>query len=90
MKPLGLLRKQDVMTTVSRILDPYLGHTMAQAAAEAHIQKLGVDGLLMTGEQFDALIERIGSGLMIFVGRDKANQLVAEIRSTVLSAGDTA
>jgi len=87
MRPMGLLRKQDVLNTVSRILDPYLGHTMAQAAVEAHVQKLGVEGLLMTSEQFEALLERIGSGLTIFVGRDKAKQIVAEIRSAALSEG---
>ncbi len=67
---------------------PYLGQTMARASVSTHRQKLGIDGQHMTVDQLEALVNKIGTGLIIFVGRDKSAQIVRELQSTVRAMGE--
>lgn len=68
------------------VLTPYIGDTMARSAAEAHCQKLGVVGGSLGPEQLDALLAKIGSGLNIFLGRDKSAAVVGEVRRALAHA----
>jgi hypothetical protein len=53
---------------------------MARSATEAHCVKLGVSDGPTTPEQVEALLGKLGSGLNIFLGREKAAAVVAEAR----------
>jgi hypothetical protein len=66
-----------------KVMAPYIGDTMARSATEAHCQKLGIDGATVSGEQVDALLAKLGGGLNIFLGRDKAAAVIAEIRGAL-------
>jgi hypothetical protein len=77
------LRTSDVVQAIVRVVTPYLGETMARSAAQAHCHKLGIDGERMERAQAEALIGKVGTGLNIFVGRDKASTVVAELRRAV-------
>jgi hypothetical protein len=76
-------RTSDVLAAIVGVITPYVGHTMARAAAEAHCRKLGVSGEQIAAEQLDALIARIGAGLNIFVGREKTAGILADMRRAV-------
>jgi hypothetical protein len=39
------------------------------------------------GEQLEALVARLGSGLNIFLGRDKSARVVAELRQALQAGG---
>ena len=74
------LSTTDVVRTIVRVVAPYLGETMARSAAHAHCQKLGISGDHMQPAQAEALIGKMGAGLNVFVGREKSNVVVAELR----------
>ena len=81
------LSTRDVLTTIVRVVSPYLGETMARSAAQAHCQKLGIETDRMQASQVDALITRMASGLNVFVGREKSSAIVAELRRAIESQG---
>jgi hypothetical protein len=70
----------EVLETIQRIVSPVLGENMARTAAQAHCRGLGVNGEQMSPYQLAELIDRMGKGLNVFVGRDKAATVVAELR----------
>ena len=81
------LSTRDVLTTIVRVVSPYLGETMARSAAQAHCQKLGIDAERMLAKDVEALITRMASGLNVFVGREKSSAIVAELRQAIAGQG---
>jgi hypothetical protein len=81
------LPREAALATVVRTVTPYLGQTMAQAAVEMHRQKLGIEGAHITAEMLETLVQRISMGLIIFVGRDKADLIVREVHEAVGALG---
>lgn len=75
-----------MITQLARVLAPYVGATMAEASTRTQSQKLGVTGPVISGEQVEALISKLGSGLAIFVGRQKSAVVVEEMRKAVAAA----
>ena len=69
-----------VVDALARVVAPYVGETMARSAVKAHGQKLGLDGTAVSPEQVDALIARLGSGLNVFLGREKSGLVVGELK----------
>ena len=80
-----MAKTKDALDTIIGMLSPYLGETMARAAAIAHCQKLGivVEAPEITREQLDALLRRFAQGLNIFIGREKAAVVVGEIQAAM-------
>jgi hypothetical protein len=72
----------ETVETMVKVMAPYIGDTLARSATEAHCQKLGIAGTMSPAE-LDALLGKIGSGLNIFLGRDKAASVIAEIRGAL-------
>ena len=85
---MGLAKTKDALDTIVGMLSPYVGETMARAAALAHCQKLGivVEGTEISREQLDALLRKLAQGLNIFVGREKAAAVVGEIHAVMARA----
>jgi hypothetical protein len=79
------LATSDVVLTIVRVVAPYLGETLARSAAQAHCQKLGIAGDRMLPAQAEALIGKVGAGLNVFVGREKASAVVADLRRAILT-----
>jgi len=69
----------DVMV---RAMAPYIGDTMARSATEAHCQRLGI-AATMSRDQVETLLGKLGGGLNIFLGRDKAASVIAEVRAAL-------
>ena len=84
-----MLKTKDTLDTIVAMLSPYLGETMARAAALAHCQKLGIvaDGAEISRDQLDALLRRFAQGLNIFIGREKTVAVVGEIQAAMARAG---
>jgi hypothetical protein len=66
-------------------MSPYLGDTMAKAAATAQCRKLGIDGRDVQPDELERLLGRLGTGLNVFLGRTHSAEVVREAR-TALSA----
>ncbi len=71
---------RDAVQVMVRVMSPYIGDTMARSATEAHCHKLGVGDGPMSDQQLEALLAKVGAGLNIFLGREKAATVIAEIR----------
>lgn len=72
-----------VVAEVTRLLAPVLGESMARASTQVHAQKLQIQDGRVTPEQVEALLGKLGSGLAVFVGREKAAALAVEMRTAV-------
>jgi hypothetical protein len=73
-------RASDVVDAVGGAIAPHIGANMARSAVLGHCQKLGL-GETLDEAQLEQLLQRLAAGLNIFVGREKASQIVADARS---------
>ena len=70
-------------------LSPFLGENMARAAVRGHKEKLNLHPNLH-GSDLDRLIEALGPGLSVFVGRERTREISDAIREAVSANGSTA
>jgi hypothetical protein len=75
-----------VLRVIVGVMAPYIGDTMARSAAQAHCRKLGL-GETLSPADIEALLVRLGSGLNIFLGRDKSTEVLAETRRALEATG---
>jgi len=69
---------------VVRVLGPHIGETMARSATEAHCQKLGIGAVgPVAPDKLEMLLGKLGGGLNIFLGRDKAAAVIGEVRQAL-------
>jgi hypothetical protein len=83
------LKTDHVLAELARVLSPYVGATMAEASTRVQSQKLGLTGPTLDREQADALVAKLGSGLTVFVGRQKSVAVVEEMRRTLAAAEES-
>ena len=76
------MKTSEVVDAVVKVLAPYIGDTMARSATAAHCQKLGIAALL-SHDEAEALLAKLGGGLNIFLGRDKSASVIAEARGAL-------
>lgn len=81
------MRAAEAVDVIVSVMAPYIGDTMARSAAQAHCLKAGV-GETLSAAQASALLDRLGSGLNIFLGRDRSAAVVAEARRALERVGD--
>ena len=70
----------EAVQTIVKVLAPYIGDTMARSATEVHCQKLGITDGAMNAEQVEVLLGKLTGGLNIFLGREKAATVIADVR----------
>jgi len=73
----------DVLDSINGVLSPYVGKLMARTAASAHCRDLGINGGAMSRAQVDALLGKLGLGLIVFIGKDKAQTVVETMRRAI-------
>lgn len=78
----------EVLDAVSRVLEPLIGRLMARTAPSAHCSDLGIRSAVVDGAQIEALLEKLGLALIIFLGRDKAAAVVEDMRKAIVALGD--
>lgn len=78
-----------VIAAMTRVLSPVLGESMARASSQAHGAKLALANGRLTTEQADLLVGKLTSGLIVFVGRERAATLAEEMRGAVAALGGT-
>jgi hypothetical protein len=76
-------RTQEVLDAIYAVLAPYLGDLMARSAAVAHCRDLGISDAFIDRQQIDALLGKLGLGLVIFVGRERTATAVAAMKSAI-------
>jgi hypothetical protein len=78
----------EVLDAISRVLEPYIGRLMARTAPTAHFNDLGIRSAVIEGPQIEALVEKLGLALIIFLGKDKAATVVGDMRKAVGALGE--
>jgi len=59
---------------------------MARSATEAHCQKLGIPtDSPLSSEHLESLLGKLSGGLNIFLGREKAAAVIADVRSALVA-----
>ncbi len=72
-----------VVQTITAAIAPYIGHMMARTSIEAHCKRLGLDAARLGGGDIDRLLQQIGLGLNVFIGREKTEMVLREIRRAI-------
>lgn len=78
----------EVLETIARGLEPYIGKLMARTSASAHCNDLGIHAAVIDGQQVEALLGKLGLALIIFLGKDKAATVVEALRSSIQALGE--
>lgn len=68
------------------MLGPQIGETIARAATNAHCRNLGIDERVVKSSQLELLLERLRSGLVVFIGRARAAEVIEEARQALAIA----
>lgn len=72
------------MHTLEGVLAPHIGPHMARASVRAHSQHLGiVEATVLRSEQIEDLIHRLGLGLAVLVGRERAREVTESMRRSL-------
>lgn len=72
-----------VVGMIANALTPYVGQMMAQTSIESHCKRLGLDATRLDASGLDRLLHQIGLGLNIFIGREKSETVMREIRASI-------
>jgi hypothetical protein len=80
------METSEAVQVIVEIMTPYIGDTMARSATEAHCQKLGIPtDSPLSSQQLESLLGKLSGGLNIFLGRDKAAAVIADVRSALVA-----
>jgi len=74
------LQATTILTRIAAIITPYIGTMMARSSIEMHCKRLGIAGDVIDRGQLDQLLRQLSLGLNIFIGRDKTETVMQEIR----------
>lgn len=79
----------EVLQTIQGELSPYVGNLMARTAAAAHCRDLGFHGSALDRHQVEALLQKIRLGLVIFLGKEKTEAVIQDMRRAIARLGET-
>ena len=72
-----------VVRMIAAALTPYVGETMAWTSIQSHCKRLGLDASRLGRAELEQLLEQIGKGLNVFIGRDKSAGVMRGIRASI-------
>jgi len=73
-----------VLQTITDSISPYIGQMMARSSVEVHCKRLGINGdRTVSNQQISELLHQLSLGLNIFIGREKAEAVIRDIRATI-------
>ncbi|MEM8931438.1 MAG: hypothetical protein AAGE94_09700 [Acidobacteriota bacterium] len=68
-------------------LGPLLGETMARAALAGHCRSLGLESDILAGDEIETVLRRLGQGMVLFVGAERAERLTGQLREDLHAGG---
>lgn len=71
---------------IAEAISPYVGRIMAQTSINAHCKRLGFDAQRLERAQIDPLLTEISLGLNVFIGHEKTERVMREIRTSLAGA----
>lgn len=64
-------------------ISPYIGEMMAKTSIETHCKRLGIDVSKVTEADAERLLQQLGLGLNVFIGREKTEAVMLQIRKSI-------
>ena len=77
------MQSNAVLTSIEEGITPYIGQMMARSSVALYAKRLGIDNGTVEVAQLDQLLRHLSLGLNIFIGRDKTEGVIREIRSSI-------
>lgn len=74
------MQASTILKRIADIITPYIGTMMARSSIDMHCKRLGIAGEVIDRSQLDQLLRQLSLGLNIFIGRDKTEAVMHEIR----------
>jgi hypothetical protein len=72
------------LQAITEGITPYIGAMMARSSVEVHCKRLGIDGdRTVTSMQINELLKNLALGLNIFIGREKAEAVILNIKTSL-------
>ena len=72
-----------VVQAITEAISPYIGQMMAQSSIQLHCKRLNIDEARIDHSQVDQLLQQLALGLNIFIGREKTETIMRDIRASV-------
>lgn len=72
-----------VLGVIEEQITPLIGKNMARSSTDLHCRKLGIGEWKMTHEEAEALLDQLAKAMVVFVGREKTDQLVVDIKQSI-------
>jgi hypothetical protein len=82
-----LAHRDEIARAFADALSPYIGKNLAGASVRGHFDALGIEAREVTHAEVAAVIRRIAPGLHVFIGRERAAQVVDELHRLVDGLG---
>jgi hypothetical protein len=73
------MERDRVLRTIEETIGPFIGHHMAKASTQLHCQKLGIGEGTISAAQLRAVLDGIGRGMFVLVGKEKTTELLQSI-----------
>ena len=73
------MQAEPILTRIAEAITPYIGKVMARSSIDMHCKRLGIAGDI-DAAQLDELLRRLALGLVIFIGTEKTDKVMQEIR----------
>lgn len=74
---------QTIVQAIAAGIAPYIGQMMAHTSIDAHCKRLGLDIARLAAGDVDRLLQQIALGLNVFIGRDKTDSVMRDIRASI-------
>jgi hypothetical protein len=79
-----VMNSTSVLQTITEEISPYLGLTMARSSVDLHCRTLKIERSgMVTGNEVEALLQKLAMGLNIFIGKEKTASVIESIRLKV-------
>ena len=72
-----------LVRSIATAISPYIGETMARSSIETHCKRLGIDASKVTSADVERLLQQLGLGLNVFIGREKSEAVMLQIRKSI-------
>lgn len=74
---------EEVRTTIATVLTPYLGRSLGESSSRMYVERLGARADACGPAELDQLSQWIAPGLKVFVGPQRAAQVLDELNGAL-------
>jgi hypothetical protein len=81
------MERELVLRTIEETIGPFIGQHMAKASIQLHSEKLGLTARRLSVAEIGAMLDAIGKGMFVLVGKEKTAELRQRVEESLGVAG---